>query len=120
MPSERRPLGKQVAHRSRLAAEEVAEERAGAREQSLAGGEEEPQHQPGHGLRGAVRDPVGYSFLVVDDDAPDVAAGDLGGDPRDVAERHGGARGERDRAVEMPLAGQDHRGRLGLVSALGP
>jgi hypothetical protein len=68
----------------------------------------------------ALLDLFGHPLVVVEDDAPDVAAGEAGGDPRDFVERHGGARGERDRAVEVPPAAEDHRGRLRLVSALGP
>jgi hypothetical protein len=41
--SGRRPLGEQVAHRTRLTAEKVAEERVDAREASLAGSVEEPE-----------------------------------------------------------------------------
>jgi hypothetical protein len=65
MPSGRRPLGEQVAHRTRLTAEEVAEERVNAREASLAGGQVEPEHEPGHGLRGALRDLLGHPLVVV-------------------------------------------------------
>ena len=65
MPSGRRPVGEQVAHRARFAAEEVAEERVGAREASLSGSQEEPEQEPGHGLRGAVRDLLGHPLLVV-------------------------------------------------------
>ena len=60
MPSGRRPLGEQVAHRTRLMAEEVAEERVNAREASLAGSPEEPEQEPGHDLRGAPRDLLGH------------------------------------------------------------
>ena len=82
-----RSLGEQVAHRARLAAEKLAEQRAGARETSLAGGYEGAEREPSHELRGAVRDHPGYPFLVVDGYAPDVAAGQFGGDGGNVAER---------------------------------
>jgi hypothetical protein len=83
IPSGRRTLGEQVAHRTRLTAEEVAEERVNVSEASLAGGLEEPELEPGHRFRGALRDLPGHPLVVVYDDAPDVAAGELGGDSRD-------------------------------------
>jgi hypothetical protein len=85
----------------------------------MAGGLEGPEQEPRQDLRGAVRDLPGHP-LVVCDDAPDVIAGEFGCDVGDVAERHRGIRGERDRAVEGPLAGEDHGGRLRFVAAVGP
>jgi hypothetical protein len=65
LTSARHPLGEQVAHRTRLAAEQVAEERVGGRESSLPGGEEESEQESRHGLRAAVRDLPGHPLLVV-------------------------------------------------------
>ncbi len=69
VPSGRGPFGEQVAHRARLAAEEVAEQRVDAGEASFAGGQEGPEQEPRHGLRGAVRHQPGHPRVVVYDDA---------------------------------------------------
>ena len=65
----RGPFGEQVAHHARLAAEEVAEQRVDAGEASFAGGQEGPEQEPRHGLRGAVRHQPGHPRVVVYDDA---------------------------------------------------
>ena len=84
-------LGEQVAHRARLAAEELAEQRVDAGEAVFAGGLEGPEQEPRHELRGAVRDLPGHPLVVVYDDPPDVTVGEFGCDAGDVAERQGDA-----------------------------
>lgn len=77
------------------------------------------EHEAGHLLRDTGCDLVGNPLFVVQDDVVDRAAREARGDLGDIVEGDGGGRGERDGAVEGAVTGEDDRGSLGHVIAVG-